>query len=810
MINEWPAHIRILSDGSRVCQSVREHNSGTASIAGRCLKQVGLGSVAKMAGNEHDDGKFTAAYRNYLNDAVDGKPVVRGSVIHTFTGVRLILEKFHENQADSFDKLTAELIAYAIGAHHGLFDIVDKDGASGFAHRLHYPDEPYNEALQNWLDDGNTEEGLKESFQAASQEVRDIVCKLTKQFFTPPKGTKSTSEHDDELNFYFAMLARLLLSAVVDGDRTDTGRFMEGLDRPPPPEDRSQLWQTCLLHVEQKLDQIQSGAAAKQPITQARRKISTLCAEKAQGERGVFRLNVPTGAGKTLSSLRFALAHAQKWNCEHIIIATPLLSILEQNAATIRQFVGHDEWILEHHSNVIREMEDTEQASARELLEENWSAPIILTTLVQLLNTLFSYKTSSVRRFHSLCNSVIIIDEVQTVPLKLLSLFNLVVNFLAAVCGTTIVLCSATQPCLETVTHPIQVPIQDMVPYSESLWRPFVRTELIDGGRRKLEQLPPMVENIMEGVNSLLIVCNKREQARTLLDTLKEEPWECLHLSAAMCPAHRTKVVERMQEVLKGIRQGSGKKLLCVSTQVIEAGVDISFEGVIRLMAGMDSAVQAAGRCNRNGESESIRPVYLVNCTDEKLDRLREIQWAKTASSELMDDFQKNPGKFQGDLSAEAAIREYYSVLYRNLPGKYQDFCTDKGSVLQKLSRNRAPENPEEDHFILHQAFLTAGKQFQVFDENTEAALVPYGDGKELILELNSARAQNDLTYTKRLLEKAKPYFINLYAYQIDLLEKRNALYMDKWKRVRILKEGCYREDIGFSLDNPENQFLEV
>lgn len=194
--------------------------------------------------------------------------------------------------------------------------------------------------------------------------------------------------------------------------------------------------------METKLDQFPQDS----PIDRARRAISDQCRQAAQQPGGVFRLNVPTGGGKTLSSLRFALAHARRHRKQRIIFTSPLLSILEQNAAVIRAYIQDDSLILEHHSNLVRTAEDGQKLDERELLTETWESPIILTTLVQLLNTLFSGKTTAIRRFHSLCGSVIVIDEVQTVPSKMLSLFSLAVNFLAEICGATVVLCPPPSP----------------------------------------------------------------------------------------------------------------------------------------------------------------------------------------------------------------------------------------------------------------------------------------------------------------------------------------------------------------------------
>jgi len=296
------------------------------------------------------------------------------------------------------------------------------------------------------------------------------------------------------------LLARLLLSAVIEGDRRDTAEFMNGAQFPAKREgdELREMWGACLERMEKKLLEFPTES----PIDWARRAISDQCRKAAEERGGVFRLNVPTGGGKTLSALRYALAHAEKFGKERIIFTSPLLSILEQNAAVIRGYVQDDGLILEHHSNLIRP-KDGEGLDELELLTETWDAPIIITTLVQLLNTLFSGKTTAIRRFHALCNSVIVIDEVQTVPSKMLSLFSLTVNFLTEICGATVVLCSATQPCMERIAHPIHTPIPDLASCDSALWRAFQRTEIQDAGTKLLDEIAGFAREQLERVELL-------------------------------------------------------------------------------------------------------------------------------------------------------------------------------------------------------------------------------------------------------------------------------------------------------------------
>lgn len=350
---------------------------------------------------------------------------------------------------------------------------------------------------------------------------------------------------------------------------------MAGITDPSIPPSLNTFWQPYLERVEEKLARFPQDT----PIKKARGEISVRCRAFSEKPGGIYRLNVPTGAGKTLSSLRYALAHAQKWGKRRIIFTSPLLSILEQNAQVLREYLDDDRIILEHHSNVLH-TQDSDNLDLRELAVESWNAPVIITTLVQLLNTLFEGRTTAIRRFQGLCNSIIVIDEVQTVPSRMLSLFDLAVDFLANICGASVLLCSATQPCLEKAVHPLRTCQGDIIPYDPALWEPFHRTVITNAGGQTLEQIGAFALDLLAEVKSLLIVCNTKDEAAYLFGQLKEHAQACCHLSASMCIAHRRAALSGLEQAL-----AEGRKCLCVATQVIEAGVDISFERVIRLSA---------------------------------------------------------------------------------------------------------------------------------------------------------------------------------------------------------------------------------
>ena len=611
---------------------------------------------------------------------------------------------------------------------------------------------------------------------------------------------------EKEFFFSLGLLERLLLSSLIEGDRRDTAEFMASAKFHPWPEDMTPTWNKCLKKLEAKL----SALPKDTEINEARYTISEECRAFAENEGGIYSLNVPTGGGKTLSSLRYALAHAAKFNKKRIIFTSPLLSILEQNAKVIRDYISDDSLILEHHSNVVNDETNGKELDERELQIQTWDSPIIITTMVQLLNTFFDGRTSAVRRFHSLCNSIIVIDEVQTVPVKMLTLFNLTIQYLSRFCNTTVILCSATQPSLDQSSHPLKAAPQDIVPFDNERWSVFKRTDISVCGNMKFEDAPSFIKGIMEESDSLLVVCNTKSEAAKLTRSLDAAGWNIFHLSASMCVQHRRDTIKALKQSLDG-----GKRTLCISTQVIEAGVDISFQKVIRFMAGLDSVIQAAGRCNRNGEYDEPQTVYVVNITDEKLGRLPEIQRGKTAMIALGAAYANAPEAFDNDMASWAAIKYYYRRYYQSMDDNEQDlYLKEVGATMfDLLSKNEKFADariPNINDYQLYQAFNTAGQLFTVFENDLFDVIVPYKEGKGIIEELSSEKAIDDFNYRDTLLKRARPYTVSIYQNQRHKLEESGVIYPICKGFATALSPGNYDEIMGLMSDSKGSYFLEV
>ena len=791
---EYPAHIRKV-DGKKYIQTVEEHCRGVAEIAAELLRDIGLEKTAYLSGMVHDLGKFSEDFKNYIEKAADGEKVQRGSVNHTFAGVRFLLEKHSDEQLSGFSDIVLEILAYAVGAHHGLFDCVDDNNNNGFTKRIQKEGIDYLNAAQEFL-----------KICCSEQDIEDLLKQSEKEFLPVFNEIEKLADNADakiqntQITFYIGFLARLILSAIIEADRSDTAQFMNGYSE-KTVKNISEIWINCIKNVEQKL----STMPLDKPINKTRAQISALCAEAGNLESGIYRLNLPTGAGKTLTSLRYALHHALAHNKKRIIFTMPLLSIIEQNAGIIHDYIGNEELILEHHSNIV-ETDENDELDKRELLVESWDVPIIITTMVQLLNTLFAGKTANIRRMQALCNSIIVIDEVQTVPDKMLSLFNLALNFLAKICNATIILCSATQPCFEKTMYPLDKSVKDLITLTKEQETVFKRVRLEYKGEMDCEELADFAAGILEENNSLLLVCNTKNEAAVMFNLLcsKIKDVKAFHISAGMCTAHRKETIKEMQEALENKQQ----KVLCVSTQVIEAGVDVSFARVIRLLAGMDNIVQATGRENRNREFDGLAPGYIVRLKGEFLKGLSEIEDAKNAAADLLVKYRNNPQIYDDDLMSAKAVNEYYKSLYENVKSGYHDFYIEsvRDSILNLMSCNGNVDSekiPEYNKYFMHQALKTAGGLFTVFDESSIDIIVPYDRGTEIIQEV-FAVGDKDYEKLKSILKEAKLYTVSLFKYQKIKLEEQGALIFVPSAGVYILQDGYYDELTGLNLNQSE------
>lgn len=801
MSEKMLAHVH---EKTRAEQTVAEHNHNVGALAAAFLQPAGLSACGELAGRIHDIGKSCARWQAYFKDP----HAVRGSVTHTFAAAQLLMRRYSHDTGDVRD-LTAEVLVLAACSHHGLFDCIGPDGVTGVQHRLDRVDTSYDEVLHNISAEIPDFDVL---FDAAVVEFQTVLGKLSGLFTDPSERDVANRE----MQYYVAMLVRLLASAVVDADRRDTASFLSGRVYEPEMTDAeyAALWAEKLAAVKQYLPSLFNNSE----MSRVRQEICDACEQAAEMPPGVFQLRIGTGGGKTLSSLVFAMKHALLHHMRGIVVSAPLLTIIEQNAQAIRDAIQDDSIVLEHHSNVTWSKSDAgegdwsvSEAERRAMLCEGWNSPVIITTAWQLLTILFSSDLSYARRMHRLSKAVIIIDEVQKIPNKMLSMFCSGINFLAHVCGASVVLCSATQPKLQDITHRVRVPVRDIkTPYERHL-------NLFRRVRAAYRKAPLDCDGVVDlalasvqDYGSNLIVCNTTRQAREIYEALCERGVKYVHhLSARMCASDRRKVLGVMLDELK-----QHKPVICVATRVIEAGVDISFGSAICFMCGLDSIVQVIGRVNRSWELGVGRlgQVYIVHYKGEDLSWSPELIAGKGAAEAVLagvdaaDDI---------DIESDAMLSQYYEKLYQREENQgvhdykvsVQVGCGEKQtSIYELMSFNSALASnvglPAGQG--LRFALATAGRHFEVFGCATRPVIMGYDDASRgIIARLNSSAAAQDMSFARRLLRDAAQYMVALYPQQ--LASVRSEVIELPGGALGLL--GHYIEGLGFSEVLADSEF---
>lgn len=779
MYKEYIAHISKEKEQEEPrLQTVYEHSENVSRYAELEAKSVELGNTLKIAGLLHDIGKLTDEFNDYIHIAAKNpKSVKRGSVNHSSAGAKYIMDYGAEHGI----KYSPQIIAYSIFSHHGLNDCVDESEKDKFTPRLNVDENRYQSVLNNIGPLIDTVD-LKSLLEESEKEFKDFIEKIN----NVAKDMKSADKKN--CCFLVGCLERLILSYLVDADRRDTAEFMHNkIYKRKKQEEIHGLWVDYQKKLNQKLDSFNTDTK----IDMLRKQMSDYCFDFAEKGNGIYRLSIPTGGGKTLSSMRYALELAKKENKEHIIYVAPFLSVLEQNADEINTILKDDENILEHHSNVSIDENNIEELSRHELLADDWSAPVIMTTTVQFLNTLFDGSMQSVRRLHQLTNAVIIIDEAQSIPIKCLNLFTTFMNFLSYCGNSTIVMCTATQPLFEKINRPLlyNEKCKDMIPNIEFFSNEFKRVHIERPNQNKYnyESLAHFILDKMD--QNILIVLNTKGAVRGVYREIKKlvnDDVDVIQLTTYMCAQHRLDIIDGMkQSLLK-------RKTICISTQLIEAGVNISFQTVIRSISGLDSIIQTSGRCNRNGESiDGI--VYMVDL-EENTKVLGDIHDSINATKSVLD-------KYQGDLLMPDAINKYYDIYYYGIMHEKNlncpmDYCLNNNlatkTLFEFLSTNRRPTGYR---YLLSQAFKYAGKNFNVIERgNTVGLITQYGEAEGIVEKM--LKNSGDLDFVKKCLKKLQRYTVNVYQRDVRLEELENHHGIIQFDEdILILDKGFYTKE---------------
>jgi CRISPR-associated endonuclease/helicase Cas3 len=669
-----------------------EHLRKVANLAARFAEPFGGQDWARLAALWHDLGKYRRAFQDYLRAAGNqteqaSEEAAPGRVDHSTAGAI--------HAAETTGPPGGNVLAYLIAGHHaGL-----PDGVGGEA----------------------SLEARLSRVAVLSDLDRDAI---PADIFAAPKPTgPPPSKNAREIHLWI----RILFSCLVDADYLATEIFVdpdragERLACPAP----ASFIPRFEAHMRRAFPRADSA------VNRVRAEILRACVSAAALPPGLFSLTVPTGGGKTLSSLAFALHHADRWNKRRIVYAIPYTSIIEQTADVFREILG--EWVVEHHSNL--DPEDPVRAKrGSRLAAENWDAPVVVTTNVQFFESLFAARTSRCRKLHNLVDSIVILDEAQLLPPEYLEPILQVIRALSRNYGVTFVLSTATQPALALEgVHEIA---PDPGRLSDQLRR--VRYEWPqDSLARSWEQIA--VE--MRSLDQVLCIVNRRDDARALVSLLPED---AIHLSALMCGDHRSQVIAEIKSHL-----GAGRQVRVVSTQLVEAGVDIDFPVVFRAFAGLDSIAQAAGRCNREGRllPQLGRVVVFLPPTPPPPGLLRK---AADAAAELL--FQDMPE----DLRPEIFTR-YFDLLYHARVNSL-----DARGILDLLGK---------DAHRLYIQFRQAAASFRLVDESGyRPVLVMWGEGRAIREEIRWRGPSRELR------RRAQRYVVNVPLWQLDPLVRAGSV----------------------------------
>jgi CRISPR-associated endonuclease/helicase Cas3 len=699
-------------------------------LAGQFAEAWGASEAAALAALWHDLGKYAAEFQAMINSAdpeahlegVVGGP--RQRVNHSSAGALLAVERFGMR--------FGRLLAYPIAGHHsGLPDWIGEGGRIGLKDRL---------ADKTHL-----------ARARAGQPPRDIL-ETSAPSVPIPDGAD------------WGLWVRMLGSALFDADFLDAEAFFE----PTAAQGRanwpalSSLLPKLNAHLARKMTEVEPT-----PVNRLRAEVLQACRAAAARPPGLFSLTVPTGAGKTLSSLTFALEHAKRYGLSRVIYAIPFTSVIEQNARVFRQAVGSNA-VLEHHS-ALGPRPEAETVRSR-LAAENWDAPLVVTTTVQLFESLFASRTSQLRKLHNLAASVLILDEAQALPSGVLRPVTAVLDQLVTHYRCSVVLCTATQPALDKVFRGFSP--REIVPDPSSLFRALDRISIdlpAAGERRSWDNVASEIARCPQA----LAIVNTRRDCRILHGTL---PPGAVHLSTWQCAAHRTLLFRQIR-----LRLAAGEELRVVSTSLVEAGVDVDFPAVFRAMTGLDSLAQAAGRCNRNGLLAKGR--FVVFRPDQGR------PWGHIG---------------QASDAADAALRDHYETPFE--PVAFERFfyelywakgkeALDKFGIAQLLGLG-AEERREGDPFDFQ--YRTAAGRFRMIEDDQMTLVVPYDRAAREAIRLLQRDGPD-----RHLLRRLQPFTVPVRPAAMSRLRK--ALAVDDAKdldRVAVLtNEELYRADVGLDLD---------
>ena len=805
-------------------QSLATHLTETAAIAKMLAAKLGLDLAGELLGLMHDFGKYSLKFQKYIYDATglinpdldDEESTPGGSKVdHSTAGAQWVYRRLAAMGQKESGVLCGQMLGLCIASHHGagLIDCLDDEGNVVWQKRFNKDDSltHLSECLQN-------------ADESVLQQAEGLADKaLLVQMLAPLKAVLMLPEaqagHQIK-EFYLGCFTRFLFSCLIDADRINSADFERENQKEIRRLQEKPDWQAAINKLEARLAQFER----RYPIDEIRRQIADDCLQRAADAQGIYTLTVPTGGGKTLASLRHALHHAQTHGLERIIYIIPYTSIIDQNAEAVRDILG-DEWVLEHHSN----LDPEKQTWQNKLLSENWNKPIVFTTMVQFLDAWFGGGTRGARHIHPMANSVLIFDEIQTLPVKCVHLFCNALNWLVQFGGSSAVLCTATQPLLSAcgvdefpedkralvkarglLQLASNAEIMGKNQALDKLFADLSRVEIKfneKAGGWSVDEAGAFLLTQFQTALSCLFIVNTKKWAKALYQYCQQQnvPSEALfHLSTNQCAAHRKALFARMKQRLE-----QKLPVVCISTQLIEAGVDISMACVIRALGGLDSIAQAAGRCNRHGENAGKGRVWVLNLQEPSLAKvLPDIDAGQQQAERVLREFAGQ------DILQPKAMKYYFKNYFYDRSDEmvYQINNNGSDSLLSWLSDNRYNQAASDrngklkndilrghnlDPLLMH-SFKSAGRAFQVIDAPTRAVIVPYGEGKELIAQL-CGEYEPKAFYG--YLNQAQRFSVNVFPNVWEELLKKAAVQQIADTGIYYLHTSHYIDEYGLSID---------
>lgn len=654
-------------------QLLPDHLESTAKLAFDRAAPFGLAQAARLAGALHDWGKYDPAFDRVLTGKGE-------RVDHSTAGGCLIM-----NRADRTTALAACVLAHAILGHHaGLPD--SWEGAASLGERIERFRDPVDSAIN----------------AKAAVDLRPVMDELMS------KCRKGTAPFD------LSVAGRMVFSCLVDADFRDTEAFYSQLES----RDRPRIWPALadvLEDFRNRLNAKLDSLAGHTPLNHRRAAILAYIRAGAARPPGLYTLTVPTGGGKTLASLAFALDHAAVHKHRRVIYAIPFTSITDQTAATFREMFG--DLVLEHHSAIDDENASAEGRDKLRLAMEDWAAPIVVTTNVQLFESLFSARPARARKLHNIAGSVIILDEAQCLPRPLLLPSLRMIDVLAAQYGCTIVLCTATQPAFDSAQLPgggLDLAGRELAPDPAALARDLRRARIMQGGVKTDDDLIAALRDREQG----MVIVNSRQHALTLFEKVRAEGLAgALHLSTRQYPAHRRRIITDIRARLR-----EGRPCLLIATSLIEAGVDLDFPAGWRAEAGLDSIIQAAGRVNREGK----RPV-----SESTLTVFTAPDHAPAPEVAHLAEATRSTARVH-DLNEPEAITHWFDTVYwKAMVGTNREgnpLLDDKGI----LSMFKATQKSGVDF-----AYRAAAEQYRMVRDTMVPVIIPTEENAEAIAALD-------------------------------------------------------------------------